>query len=318
MAAVRSGCAVCSGGCELSCRSLGMKMSVRWIFLGYFVAVCCQRSFGVIVESENLNVEVVEFGEALLSCNYKLEKEQSIRLEWKKVVHGGGISFVFFQNALIGDLASRADMEISSIRIRNLTRGDSGKYRCEVSAPKDKKIFNEITITLNVLVAPSTPVCDIPNSAVSGSAVELKCREKEGNPASKYRWFKDGLPLDTQIPNARSANVTYKLDKATGTLHFSAVTKHDTGEYFCEASNEIGKPQRCLAKKMQVEDLNWAGIISAVVIVGVLIILCGCGVCYAQRRGYFSGGKSTNRKEGSHMSASQKENDFKHTKSFVI
>ncbi|CAI9614461.1 unnamed protein product, partial [Staurois parvus] len=90
----------------------------------------------------------MEFGEALLSCNYKLEKEQIVRLEWKKVALNEEISFVFFQNSLVGGLATRADMETSSIRIRNLTRGDSGKYRCEVSAPQDKKNFNEITITL--------------------------------------------------------------------------------------------------------------------------------------------------------------------------
>ncbi|XP_018418280.1 PREDICTED: junctional adhesion molecule B [Nanorana parkeri] len=293
-------------------------MSARLFFLGYFVALCCQRSFGVIVESENLDVRELEFGEAILSCRYKLEKDQDVRLEWKKMGPNGEVSFVYFKNALSGDLQTRAEMMSSSIRIKNLTRGDSGKYRCEVSAPRDNKNFHEIIITLNVLVAPSIPVCDIPSSAMSGSAVELKCGEKEGNPASEYRWFKDGLPLDNQNPNSRSVNVTYKVDKTTGTLHFSTVTKQDTGEYYCEASNRIGKSQRCLGKKLQVEDLNWAGIISAAVIVGVLIILCGCGVCYAQRRGYFSGGKSSDRKEGSHMSASQKENDFKHTKSFVI
>ncbi|XP_068126683.1 junctional adhesion molecule B [Hyperolius riggenbachi] len=293
-------------------------MSLPVFFLGYFVALCCQHSSAVIVESDNLNVQELEFGETILTCNYRTERPQEgIRLEWKKVALNGEVSFVYFKKELVGDLQTRAEMMLSSIRIKNLTRGDTGKYRCEVTAPRDSKNFHEAVITLTVLVAPSVPVCDIPSTAMSGSAVVLKCGEKEGNPASMYRWFKNDEPLDSQSPNAKSANATFKVDKDTGILHFTTVTKQDTGEYFCEASNNIGKPQRCSAKRMQVEDLNWAGIIAAVVVVAILIVLCGIGVCYAQRRGYFSGGKSS-KKDSSQTSTLQKENDFKHTKSFVI
>ncbi|XP_075053220.1 junctional adhesion molecule B isoform X2 [Mixophyes fleayi] len=289
-----------------------------WVlFLGHFVTLCCREASGVIVESDNLDVKELEFGEAMLSCKYKLDKEQSTRLEWKKVSVNGDVSIVYFNNSLAANLRQRVEMLGASLRFKNLTRGDAGRYRCEVSAPQDKKNFQEIIISLTVLVAPSVPVCDIPSSAMSGSGVELKCWEKQGNPASEYRWFKDGALLDHQSPNAKAINVTYKVDKATGTLHFSTVTKLDTGEYYCEASNTIGKPQRCSAKRMQVDDLNLAGIISAVVVVALLIILCGVGVCYAQRKGYFSSGKSSE-KGSANKSASQTESDFKHTKSFVI
>ncbi|KAM9320366.1 junctional adhesion molecule B [Gastrophryne carolinensis] len=274
-----------------------------------------QPSSGVVVETDNDNVQVQEFGETVLSCRFKLEKDQVPRLEWKKVGLNGEVSFVYFEKSLTGDLHTRAAMIDHSIRIRNLTRGDSGLYRCEVSAPLDSKNFHEIIINLTVLVAPSVPVCDIPSSAVSGSAVELKCREKEGNPASEYQWFKDGSPLDS--PNAKSVNATYKVDKTTGTLHFNTVSKQDSGEYYCVANNNIGKPQRCSPKKMQVEDMNWVLIIAAVVTVVVVIVLCGCGVYCAQRRGYFSAGGKSSKKESS-QSSTLPENDFKHTKSFVI
>ncbi|XP_040279146.1 junctional adhesion molecule B [Bufo bufo] len=288
-----------------------MRLPAGLLFLGHFAALCFWDASAVIVESENYNVRQLEFEAAILTCNYRLEKDQVIRLEWKKVALNGDVSFVFFNNSLAADLQKRAEMIGPSVWFKNLSRGDSGQYRCEVSAPQDRKNFQEIIINLDVLVAPSIPVCDIPSSAISGRVVELKCREKEGNPASEYQWFRNGHALDV---SAKATNATYKVDKATGTLHFNAVTKEDTGEYSCEASNGIGKPQRCPAKRMQVDDLNLAGIISAVVIVCLVIILCGSGICYAQRRGYFSGGKS--KKE--HNSASQAESDFKHTKSFVI
>ncbi|XP_077150125.1 junctional adhesion molecule B isoform X2 [Ranitomeya variabilis] len=263
-----------------------MWLPARLLFLGHFVALCFWEVSAVTVESENYDVKELEFGETILTCKYRLEKEQVVRLEWKKVALNGEVSFVFFNNSLAADLQKRAEMMGPSIRFRNLSRGDSGQYRCEVSAPQDKKNFQEIIINLAVLVAPSVPACDIPSSAMSGSAVELKCREKEGNPASEYRWFKNGFALELSV---KATNTTYKVDKATGTLHFNTVTKEDTGEYYCEASNKIGKPQRCPAKRMQVDDLNLAGIISAVVIVCLVVVLCGCGVCYAHRRGYFSG-----------------------------
>ncbi|XP_075710628.1 junctional adhesion molecule B [Rhinoderma darwinii] len=283
-----------------------------WLFfLGHFVALCFLDVSAVIVESENYDVKELEFGETILTCKYRLEREQVVRLEWKKVDLNGDVSFVFYNNSLAAYLQKRVEMMGPSIRFKNLSRGDSGQYRCEVSAPLDRKNFQEIIINLAVLVAPSVPMCDIPSTAMSGSVVELTCREKEGNPASEYKWFKNGLALELSV---KATNATYKVDKATGTLHFNTVTKEDTGEYYCEANNRIGKPQRCPAKRMQVDDLNLAGIISAVVIISLLLILCGCGVCYAQRRGYFSGGKS--KKE--HNSTSLAESDFKHTKSFVI
>uniref|UniRef100_A0A8C5PE54 Junctional adhesion molecule 2 n=1 Tax=Leptobrachium leishanense TaxID=445787 RepID=A0A8C5PE54_9ANUR len=280
------------------------------LFLGYFVALYCKGVFGVTVTSENLNVRVMEFGEVILYCKYKLEKEQPVRLEWKKLWADGDISFVYVDNFLTDEFRTRAEMIGSSIRIKRVTRSDSGKYRCEVSAPKDDKSFQEIIIELNVLVAPSVPVCDIPSSAISGSAVELKCQETEGFPASEYKWFKNGVPLENQGQNPKSANATYTLNKSSGSLQFNTVAKTDTGEYHCEAHNSIGKAQKCAAKKMQVDDLNIAGIAAAAVIAALVILLCGFGIFYAHRRGVCS-----RRKPADKDSA---QADFKHTKSFVI
>ncbi|OCT93866.1 junctional adhesion molecule B isoform X2 [Xenopus laevis] len=295
-----------------------MRSPACAIFLGYFAALCCKGTFGVHVSSDNSNVQVQEFGEAILSCKYKLEKDQPVRLEWKKVVPNGDISFIYYNNTLAAGLRGRAEMIESSIWFKNTTRADSGKYRCEVTAPKDSKSFQEIVIDLKVLVAPGVPVCDVPPSAMSGTAVELKCRESEGFPASEYRWYKNGILLAVNpAPNARLTNSSYTVNSASGTLQFNTVAKLDTGEYYCEASNGIGKSQKCAVRRLQVDDLNVAGIIAGVVVVALVMLFCGLGVFYAQRKGYFSKG-NTSGKEGSQKTASQKENEFKHTKSFVI
>ncbi|XP_069801430.1 junctional adhesion molecule B isoform X2 [Dendropsophus ebraccatus] len=234
-----------------------MKLPAWLLLLGHLVAVCFRDVSAVNAVTDNKNVQELEFGETTLTCRYTLEKEQVIRLEWKKTDLKGETSFVYFNNSLSEDLQKRAQMLGSSIRIMNLSRGDSGKYRCEVSAPQDAKIFDEVNINLVVLVAPSVPVCDVPSTAMSGSVVELKCREKEGNPASEYKWFKNGFPIEL---SAKATNSSFKVDRKTGTLHFNTVTKEDTGDYYCEASNNIGKSQRCPMKRMQVEKglfLRW-------------------------------------------------------------
>ncbi|XP_066064692.1 junctional adhesion molecule B isoform X3 [Chamaea fasciata] len=166
-------------------------------------------------------------------------------------------------------------------------------------------------------VAPTTPVCEVPSSAMTGMVVQMSCKETESSPPSEYQWYKNGVALleKTGTGSARAANITYTMNRKSGTLLFNTVTKNDTGEYFCEASNGIGLSQKCSVKRMQVDDLNVSGIIMAVLFVALVMVLCGLGVFYAQKKGYFAK-KSSSQKKMNYQSTSEK--DFKHTKSFVI
>ncbi|XP_048149554.1 junctional adhesion molecule B isoform X2 [Corvus hawaiiensis] len=207
-----------------------------------------------------------------------------------------------------GDLRGRAEMLNTGIRIRNVTRRDSGTYRCEISAKSEEgQRLGEATITLTVLVAPTTPMCDVPSSAMTGTVVQLSCKETEGSPPSEYQWYKNGVALleKTGTGSARAANITYTMNKKSGTLLFNTVTKNDTGEYFCEASNGIGLSQKCSVKRMQVDDLNVSGIIAAVVFVALVMVLCGLGVFYAQKKGYFAK-ESSSQKKTNYQSTSEK------------
>uniref|UniRef100_A0A8C6XZL7 Junctional adhesion molecule 2 n=1 Tax=Naja naja TaxID=35670 RepID=A0A8C6XZL7_NAJNA len=140
------------------------------------------------------------------------------------------------------------------------------------------------------VVPPSAPVCEVPISALSGTVVEMRCKESEGVPASKYRWYRNGasLPENTFFWRFKKEKISYTLNTTTGTLLFNPVSKNDTGEYYCEAYNRVGRPQRCPVKRMQVDDLNVSAIIASVVIVALIMASCGLGVYYAQKKGYFS------------------------------
>ncbi|KAJ6662492.1 hypothetical protein lerEdw1_011906 [Lerista edwardsae] len=104
---------------------------------------------------------------AILNCKHSARKEVNTRVEWKKVL-GSDVSFVYFDGAFVGrkmlspvssslffetgTFKGRAEMLESSIRIKNVTRKDTGKYRCEISASTDQgQEAAEIEISLSVL-----------------------------------------------------------------------------------------------------------------------------------------------------------------------
>ncbi|MGH0123962.1 UNVERIFIED_CONTAM: hypothetical protein FKN15_009474 [Acipenser sinensis] len=166
---------------------------------------------------------------------------------------------------------------------------DSGEYRCEVSARQDSRPLGEATVSLTVLVPPDVPSCGIPSSVLTGTVVELTCRDRQGTPPSLYRWYKNGIALpNTPAQDPVFANSSYTLNSSSGTLQFNTVSKGDAGQYQCEASNGVGEPQRCAAKFMQIDDMNVSGIVAAVVVVSLVVSMCGLGVFFAHRLGYFN------------------------------
>ncbi|XP_006896103.1 PREDICTED: junctional adhesion molecule B [Elephantulus edwardii] len=294
----------------------GSHRRLLLLLLRYLVvALGYHKAYGLSAPKDHV-VTAIEYQEVILACKYP-KKTPSSRLEWKKL--GRSVSFVYYQQALQGDFKDRAEMIDFNIRIKNVTRKDAGKYRCEVSAPSEQgQNLDEDTVTLEVLVAPAVPSCEVPKSALSGTVVELRCQDTEGNPAPEYTWFKDGVRLlENSKLGSQSSNSSYTMNTKSGTLQFNTISKMDSGEYSCEARNSVGY-RMCPGKRMQVDDLNISGIIAAVVVVALVISVCGLGVCYAQRKGYFSKETTFQKNDSTSKATTVSENDFKHTKSFII
>ncbi|XP_073698958.1 junctional adhesion molecule 2A [Garra rufa] len=285
----------------------------------------------VTVTSRSPQVEVHEFSDAELSCEFRTEKDKNPRIEWKKI--DKDVSFVFYDGRFVGPFNERAEIEGATVRLRRVTQLDAGKYRCEVSAPQDSITLGETNVTLKVLVPPQTPSCDVPSSALTGSQVELRCKDQHSIPPAVYTWFKNNHPLPIRQPNA-----TYTIDEFSGVLTFQTVSRADTGQYHCEARNGVGPSKSCQGTLMQIDDLNVAAVIAGVVLLCLLVLLCAFGVFYAHRHGYFSRhrGRSfwipqchgaahissqnlhrTEHAQHSGYSHPPKE-DFKHTQSFML
>ncbi|KAG5833426.1 hypothetical protein ANANG_G00275820 [Anguilla anguilla] len=253
------------------------------IFSAFLILLHSPNTVPVTVSSNKARVEVPEDADAELSCLFKTEKETNPRIEWKK--KGKDVSFVYYNGEFTGDFTGRAKIEGATVTLYKVTQKDTGEYRCEVSAPEDRVKLGETNVTLKVLVPPHTPLCEIPSSAVTGSTVELRCKDKQSVPPAIYTWYKD----NTKLSVTRWPNITYTLDTHTGTLLFNTISRADAGQYRCVASNGVGAPKSCEGKHMKIDDVNISAIIAVVVVV-FIILVCSLGVYYAYRQGYFKKG----------------------------
>ncbi|XP_033984315.1 junctional adhesion molecule 2b [Trematomus bernacchii] len=233
----------------------------------------------VTVSSSKPKVEVHEHTDAVLACEFRTEKDQNPRIEWKK--KGMGVTFVYFNHKFTGQYASRAKMEGATLTFHSVSQKDSGEYRCEVTASEDHVSLGEATVTLNVLVPPHVPSCEVPSSVFVGSGLELQCKDKLSVPPATYRWYKDNKALTP------SAETQYSADTSKGTLEFRSVTKIDAGMYRCESSNSVGAPKSCVAQHLKVIDypLNTTVLIAGAAAFLALVLFCCICVCVCRRRG---------------------------------
>ncbi|TMS11559.1 junctional adhesion molecule 2A isoform X2 [Larimichthys crocea] len=293
----------------------------------------CSPSVPVTVSTKKHNVEVREESDAVLSCIFHTERDPDPRIEWKK--KGKDIAFVYYNGHFKPPFDGRATIEGATVTLRKVTQEDAGEYRCEISAPMDSVTLGETNVTLKVLVPPHTPSCEIPSGAVTGSVVQLRCRDRQSIPPATYSWFKD----DQLISAPRNANATYLINSHTGILEFKAVAKEDTGRYSCRASNRVGS-QMCEGKHMTIEDVNVPAVVAAVVVVCLVVVICGCGGFLLHRNGFFSrhrgrsfwisqchgaahiSSQTLHRTEDTsnvnYIPPPQEPQDFKHTQSFML
>uniref|UniRef100_A0A3Q1I8H3 Ig-like domain-containing protein n=1 Tax=Anabas testudineus TaxID=64144 RepID=A0A3Q1I8H3_ANATE len=228
--------------------------------------------FNIIVKS-HLIALFPALSDAVLACEFRTEKDQNPRIEWKK--KGKGVTFVYFNDKFTGSYAGRAKIEGATLTIHSVTQKDSGEYRCEVTASEDHVNLGEASVSLNVLVPPHVPSCEVPSSVFVGSGLELLCKDKLSVPPATYRWYKDNKALTA------TADTPYNIDTNKGTLKFKSVSKLDSGMYRCESSNSVGAPKSCVAKKLKVIDypLNMTILIAGAA--GFLLLILFCCICCA-------------------------------------
>ncbi|XP_071397677.1 B-cell receptor CD22-like, partial [Centroberyx affinis] len=109
----------------------------------------------------------------------------------------------------------------------SIQSSDSGEYYCTAENELGSKRSDSISINvkygpriLSVSVRPSGEI-------VEGGSVTLTC-SSDANPAATYTWYKE------------IGNADHKPFSAEPQLDFVSIQSPDSGEYYCEAENELG------------------------------------------------------------------------------
>ncbi|EMP30014.1 Junctional adhesion molecule A [Chelonia mydas] len=185
----------------------------------------------------------------------------------------------------------RAQYTPTGIRFTSVTRKDTGKYICEVlwTGSGGSGELSKSEVDLIVQVPPSKPVAKGPTSVTIGNKAVLKCVETDGSPPPTFQWYKDNIlmPSNPKI-NEKFRNSSYTIDTKTGVLTIEPVTSFDTGDYFCEAQNNVGTAQKSEAIHLEATEVNVGGIVAAVVVLLIVLALVAFGIWFAYSRGFFS------------------------------
>ncbi|CAJ1054094.1 B-cell receptor CD22-like [Xyrichtys novacula] len=110
----------------------------------------------------------------------------------------------------------------------SIQSSDSGEFYCEAENQLGKR--RSEPFILDVKYAPKVPLVSSDSSAeiVEESSVTLTC-SSDANPVANFTWYKKNKDSDSQ-PFSKGAQ-----------LVFSSIQSSDSGEFYCEAENQLGK-----------------------------------------------------------------------------
>ncbi|KAM3824496.1 junctional adhesion molecule A-like isoform 1-T1 [Vipera latastei] len=185
-------------------------------------------------------IEVLENKAVSLPCKAIQSQPNPIRQEWKFQKDGTTL-LIYYENRFTDNYKDRATFTPHEIHLASVTRKDSGLYTCEVLGES----FSQSQVQLVVQVPAAKPTAHVPSVVTIGNKVVLRCEETEANPRPTFKWFKNDIQMP---PDPKTStifkNSSYTIDADTGVLAFEPTTALDTGDYFCEAENKVGPPQR--------------------------------------------------------------------------
>ncbi|XP_078355113.1 protein sidekick-1-like isoform X16 [Oculina patagonica] len=117
------------------------------------------------------------------------------------------------------------------LTITNVSRTDSGEYRCVAKNRVGRDTSNATTV--NVLYKPDITAHPNHRTATEGKNVALSCNA-DGNPAPTISWTINGSRVNT------SGNSRISLSEDKKELFITNVSRTDSGEYRCVANNSVG------------------------------------------------------------------------------
>ncbi|XP_034543838.1 basement membrane-specific heparan sulfate proteoglycan core protein-like isoform X2 [Notolabrus celidotus] len=127
-----------------------------------------------------------------------------------------------------GNLGHQSLTPTSQHFFRSIQSSDSGEYYCTAENRLGNRTSESIFIDVKYAPRPLTVSMDPSREILEGKAVVLKC-SSDANPAASYTWYKMTLkPNHDPLRNGSE-------------LVFSSIQSSDSGRYYCEAKNKLGR-----------------------------------------------------------------------------
>ncbi|XP_044846791.1 junctional adhesion molecule A [Mauremys mutica] len=274
-------------------------------------------SWSLISAQDTKNIQVPENDPIEIPCAAYASQSGTARVEWK-FEKGSSIVLIYYDAKVTDPYKDRVTYTPTGIRFSSVTRKDTGKYICEVLWGTGQLSKSEVNLI--VQVPPSKPVAKVPTSVTIGNKAVLTCTETDGSPPPTFQWYRDNILMPSNPKTSEKfRNSSYTIDTKTGVLTIEPVTSFDTGDYFCEAQNNVGTAQKSEAIHLEATEVNVGGIVAAVVVLLIVLALVAFGIWFAYSRGFFSKRRdSTNKQVIYSQPSNRSDGEFKQTSSFLV
>ncbi|XP_074794839.1 junctional adhesion molecule A-like isoform X2 [Natator depressus] len=175
-------------------------------------------------------IQVPENDPIEIPCAAYVSQSGTPRVEWK-FEKGSSIVLFYYDSKFTDPYKGRAQYTPTGIRFTSVTRKDTGKYICEVLWTRSGG-----------------------NGQLRKSEVDLIVQD--GCPPPTCQWYRENIlmPSNPKI-NEKFRNSFYTTDTKPGVLTSEPVTSFDTGDYFCEAQNNIRTAQKSEAIHLEARNI---------------------------------------------------------------
>ncbi|XP_039598490.1 titin-like, partial [Polypterus senegalus] len=135
------------------------------------------------------------------------------------------------------DFSDKYDMSFRNnvvlLHLKKASCADTGSYTCTVSNEAGTASCNVSVLISEQKRAPSCDSPLQPTTLAEGDVLHLTCHFQGSDPM-KVQWLKDRK----EVKSSNKCRMTF--ENHTATLEISEVTKADSGDYLCKATNDVG------------------------------------------------------------------------------
>ncbi|XP_072300028.1 V-set and immunoglobulin domain-containing protein 2 [Eucyclogobius newberryi] len=257
----------------------------------FLILSACSHYRCIQVSIPESQYEVARGSDITLPCSFTPARPnyEMFILKWEVVQNNKAtIVGTFYSNLNRVDISpnyeGRTSLDVdssnrmSALHLTKVTMEDNTNFQCTVLIPGDDEGTPSATTSLLILVAPSSPICQIQGKAEYWHNISLTCLSEEGSPIPLYDW-KSFSVENTPRP------FPPKTTEKDGALSLFNISREMSGFYICTSTNRIGSAS-CNLTLAVMPGGSMSGATAGIIggVVGALLLLVILIFCYCRNK----------------------------------